>query len=139
MTGDREKRSQRLRSRRKAGTAASLPAEKKRIPCRLLLLFLLLFFASAAAGYRYVALYHNPTEVAADAAETGAVRILENCNIRSAPGTDSKVIGGGKKGQIFEYAGKTEVTGEDSKWYSIEYKDTTAWVSEAVAELQPDE
>lgn len=108
-------------------------------PLRAVLLFLLVFLLSAAAGYRYTALHEDPVMPSDGAAETGAVRILENCNVRKAAGTGAEVIGGGKKDQIFEYAGKTEITGEDNKWYSIYYEDTIGWVSEAVAAFTPDE
>lgn len=113
-------------------------APKKKFSAAVILFLFLLFAVSSAAGYGYAALDQKSAEVTPGAAEMGAVRILENCNIRSAPGTDSEVIGGGKKGQIFEYAGKTELAKEGVKWYCIEYNGRTAWVSKAVAELETD-
>lgn len=155
MTGTQEMRRQQAKSRRRAKRAASasvrrkellkekeFPKEKKfpkGFSIGLLLLLLLLFSVSAAAGYFYTARYKNTTEVSANAPETGSVRILENCNIRSGPGTASEVIGGGKKDQVFEYAGKTETAEEGVPWYSIDYNGTIAWVSKAVAELDIDE
>ena len=128
-----------------AGRKSTLAARRKTVPAsparplRAVLLFLLVFLLSAAAGYRYTALHEAPVMPSDGAAETGAVRILENCNVRKAAGTGAEVIGGGKKDQVFEYAGKTEITGEDNKWYSIYYEDTIGWVSEAVAAFTPDE
>ena len=122
-----------------AASVSSSGSASSARPLRAVLLFLLVFLLSAAAGYRYTALHEDPVMPSDGAAETGAVRILENCNVRKAAGTGAEVIGGGKKNQIFEYAGKTEITGEDNKWYSIYYEDTIGWVSEAVAAFTPDE
>ena len=99
-----------------------------------LCLCFLLFCISAVVGYQYTAIHDNGTVSESDAA-MGMVRITQNCNIRQAPGTASEVIGGGKEGEIYEYAGSTEITGEDSRWYSIRMEDGTGWVSEAVADL----
>lgn len=118
------------RSRRKnsGGLRPTLP---------LLLLLLLLFAVSAFGGYRYVALHETP-EVSEEAEAQGGVWILQNCNVREAPGTEAAVIGGGTEGEVFEYAGRTEATREDARWYSIVFEGRTGWVSEAVAELRLD-
>ncbi|MDO4266031.1 MAG: SH3 domain-containing protein [Eubacteriales bacterium] len=102
-----------------------------------IVLCLFLFCISAFAGYQYTAVHDNGTVSERDAA-MGAVKIIQNCNIREAPGTVSEVIGGGKEGDIYEYAGSTEITGEDSRWFSIRFEGGIGWVSEAVAELTID-
>lgn len=102
-----------------------------------LILCVMLFCISAFAGYQYTATHDNGT-VSGQEAAMGAVSITQNCNIREAPGTVSAVIGSGTEGEVYEYAGSTEITGEDSQWYSIRFEGGIGWVSEAVAELTID-
>lgn len=130
---DRQAAGSRSRGKRRNGIRA---ADLWKPP--FLLLYALVFLLSVWAGYEYIAIWHNTGTVSAEAASTGGVRITQNCNIREAPGTDSPVIGGGSEGTVYEYAGRTETTGEDSLWYSIYYEDTVGWVSEAVASFRPD-
>lgn len=126
-------------SKAKSECAGSAHPKHRRVFVRYVS-YLVVFLLSVCAGYAYIARYHNAGTVSTGAAATGGVTILENCNIREAAGTASEVIGGGKAGEIYEYAGRTEYTGEekDSAWYGIYYEDTVGWVSEAVAVLKED-
>ena len=55
-------------------------------------------------------------------------------NVRSAPGTDSNVIGVAYKGDLLPYQGVTKaVDGRD--WYLVEFEGQNGWVSSKYAEL----
>ena len=55
-------------------------------------------------------------------------------NVRSAPGTDSGVIGVAYKGDLLPYQGVTKaVDGRD--WYLVEFEGQNGWVSSKYAEL----
>ena len=55
-------------------------------------------------------------------------------NVRSAPGTDSNVLGVAYKGDLLPYQGMTKaVDGRD--WYLVEFEGQNGWVSSKYAEL----
>ena len=54
------------------------------------------------------------------------------CYIRSAPNTDSKILGVAKEGDVYKYQGQTSING----WPLIEYENQNAWVSGKYARLE---
>lgn len=91
----------------------------------------------ASCGYAYVSnvggKYFTYAAFTGSVSTARKVRIVNgNCNARSAPNTQARILGTAYKGQTFEYQGQTSADG----WHLIEYKSQNAWVSGNYSKLE---
>lgn len=92
-----------------------------------------------ARGLNVTGVYDKATKAALDAADGAAKAALViatgDVNVRSAPGTGSRVIGVLKKGNSAPYQGqKSVVDGRD--WYLVEFENQNGWVSSKYARVE---
>ena len=80
-------------------------------------------------------IYDAATEAALKAANFGHVKITGgSVNVRSAPGTSSRILGTVHKGDILLYQGMTEEA-DGRPWYLIVHDNANGWVSSKYAQL----
>ena len=91
--------------------------------CFVLILAILLScvaISSSAASYKYVV-------------------FSGNCNVRSGPGLNYKVLGSVPPGSRLDYMGSMSYDDRNVCWYSVYYKNSIGWVSSVYATLFTDD
>jgi len=88
--------------------------------------------------------YAKVTDSAGSANSSGSsstsgdkVKIVDgSVTIRSKPNKESKKLGTIAKGKTADYLGSSKVDSRGIRWYKVEYKGVTGWVSSMYAKLQ---
>lgn len=84
-------------------------------------------------GLPVTGVYDETTEKALKAATAGWIEITGgSVNVRSAPGTDARILGTAHRGDRLPFRGDVK-RAEGKDWYRVDFEDESGWVSEKYA------